>query len=149
MGAGTPGRAEGGCTGVGKGWAAWVSVEGEEGGPGGRLEGGGVAGFFFEHGEDFSLELAFVELPAGRNQLSLLRETPRPPGGTGTAPLPCASGWHLWGSGEGGKHGVIFGCLPLPRAPFAFYLSLFASLGACAKAACARRDPGPSCPSAA
>jgi len=45
LGSGTSGRARGGCTRVGKGWAAWVSVEGEEGGPGGRLEGGGVAVF--------------------------------------------------------------------------------------------------------
>lgn len=46
--------------------------------------------------------------------------------GTGcAAQLSWASGQQLRDSSEGRRHGEIFGCLPLPRAPFAFSLSLF------------------------
>lgn len=67
MGVGPHSRVRG-CSSVGKGWAAWVSLEG-----GGRRSWGEAARgwscwFFFEHREDLSWELASVELPAGRHQ---------------------------------------------------------------------------------
>lgn len=147
-GAGTHGRAERGCTSVGKGWAAWVSAEGEEGGPGGRLEGGGVAVFSLNTVKTLAWNLhLWSSQPAGISSPSCGRA----PGATGcTAPLPCALRWQLSGQWRGQE---AWGDPQLPSSPRCplrlFSLSLFACLGACANAACARRDPGASHPLAA
>lgn len=116
MGAGTRGGAEGGCTRVGKVWAARVSVEGEEGGPGGEAGRGWSCCFFFEHGEDFSLELAFVELPAGRNRLCLLRESP----GDRAVPCPALRGGSFGAAARAGGMGASSAAFLSPVSPSPF-----------------------------
>lgn len=103
--------------------------------------------FFFEHGEDFSLELASEELPADRNQLFLLQRSPR-------SGLRCPAALGLGEAASGQQRGQeAWGDLQLHSSPSCplclFSLSLFARPGVCANAACARRAAGASCPSAA